>query len=114
MDSLDPALRTEETTMETNPQQVYEDAAKRVLVTYRDLSPEELALINEAKALAAQCGAFIMKLRKHPQVPFGIAPRPPKEGTLHELDQRWISIGATDLQRGIMSVIRGIAQPQDF
>jgi hypothetical protein len=30
------------------------------------------------------------------------------------LDQRWISIGATDLQRGFMAVIRGIAQPTTF
>lgn len=31
-----------------------------------------------------------------------------------QLDQRWISIGATDLQRGFMAVIRGIAQPTTF
>ena len=30
------------------------------------------------------------------------------------LDQRWISIGSTDLQRGFMAVIRGIAQPTIF
>jgi hypothetical protein len=33
---------------------------------------------------------------------------------LQPLDQRWISIGATDLQRGFMAVIRGIAQPTTF
>jgi hypothetical protein len=30
------------------------------------------------------------------------------------IDQRWVSIGATDLQRGFMAVIRGIAQPSTF
>ena len=30
------------------------------------------------------------------------------------LDQRWISIGSTDLQRGFMAVMRGIAQPTTF
>jgi hypothetical protein len=37
----------------------------------------------------------------------------PVEGVI-TLDQRWISIGATDLQRGFMAVIRGIAQPTTF
>jgi len=66
---------------------------------YRQLSEPEVALMNEGKALAEQCGAWIAKLREHPDVP---------------LDQRWVSIGATDLQRGFMAVIRGIAQPTTF
>jgi hypothetical protein len=55
--------------------------------------------MNEAKALAVQCGEFIAKLR----APTGLT-----------LDQRWVSIGATDLQTGFMAVIRGIAQPTTF
>lgn len=71
---------------------------------YRQLSEGEVALMNEGKALAEQCGAYIAKLRD------------PKTGgdALVVLDQRWISIGATDLQRGFMAVIRGIAQPTTF
>jgi hypothetical protein len=38
----------------------------------------------------------------------------PEEAALMPLDQRWISIGATDLQRGFMAVICGIAQPTTF
>ena len=68
---------------------------------YRQLSEAEAALMNEGKALAEQCGAYIAKLRTYDG---GVAP----------LDQRWISIGATDLQRGFMAVIRGIAQPTTF
>lgn len=30
------------------------------------------------------------------------------------LDQRWISIGATDLQTGLMALTRGVAQPTSF
>lgn len=66
---------------------------------YRQLTIEEVALMNEGKALAQACGEYIDKLRSHEGVP---------------LDQRWISIGATDLQRGFMAVIRGIAQPTTF
>lgn len=64
---------------------------------YRQLNETEAALMNEGKALAEQCGAYIEKLRA--------------DATL---DQRWVSIGATDLQRGFMAVIRGIAQPTTF
>ena len=30
------------------------------------------------------------------------------------LDQRWVSIGATDLQTGLMALTRGVAQPTSF
>lgn len=32
---------------------------------YRDLTAEEIALMNEGKALAEQCGAYIEKLRTY-------------------------------------------------
>ena len=64
---------------------------------YRDLGAEEIALMNEGKELAERCGQYVAKL----QASTG-------------LDQRWVSIGATDLQKGFMSLIRGIAQPTTF
>jgi hypothetical protein len=75
---------------------------------YRQLSEEEVALMNECKALAEQCGAYIAKLRGYTEA----AAITNNSGPT--LDQRWISIGATDLQRGFMAVIRGIAQPTTF
>lgn len=87
--------------------------AQPKITGYRQLSQDEVALINEGKALAEQCGAYIAKLREHPGTrPDGTAPT--LAGMLAALDQRWISIGATDLQRGWMAVIRGIAQPTTF
>lgn len=79
---------------------------------YRQLSPAETDLMNEGKALAEQCGAYIAKLRTHPQAKPEQAPT--EAGGLQPLDQRWVSIGATDIQRGFMAVIRGIAQPTTF
>lgn len=64
---------------------------------YRVLTQTEVDMMNEGKALAAQVGAWIEKLRA-------------TEG----LDQRWVSIGSTDLQKGFMGVIRGIAQPTNY
>ncbi len=83
--------------------------AQPKITGYRQLSGAEAALMNEGKALAEQCGAYIAKLREH------TGPKTSEDDQSRlSLDQRWISIGATDLQRGFMAVIRGIAQPTTF
>ena len=83
---------------------------------YRQLTEAEVSLMNEGKALAEQCGAYIAKLRQHPATSPGQPPfvNNTPEGPRPSLDQRWVSIGATDLQTGFMAVIRGIAQPTTF
>ena len=68
------------------------------VIGYRQLTEEEVKLMNEGKEIAEQCGIYVAKLRA-----LGAT-----------LDQRWVSIGATDLQLGFMAVIRGIAQPTTF
>lgn len=75
---------------------------------YRQLSEAEVALMNKGKALAEECGAYVAELRTHQGQKTSESP------PCLSLDQRWISIGATDLQRGFMAVIRGIAQPTTF
>ncbi len=69
----------------------------RIIKGYRELSQQEIDLINEGKALSEQVGAFIEKLRG-----------------ADNTDKRWISIGQTDLQKGFMAAIRSIAQPATF
>jgi len=64
---------------------------------YRQLSEAEAALMNEIKAEGLRLGELVAKLRA-------------TEG----LDQRWVSIGATDLQTGLMALTRGVAQPTTF
>ncbi|WP_431509762.1 DUF7681 family protein [Variovorax sp. DAIF25] len=81
---------------------------------YRKLSEEEVALMNEGKALAEQCGAFVAKLRALPATPTLGLPLGDHAGGDPFIDQRWVSIGATQLQQGFMAVIRGIAQPSTF
>lgn len=65
---------------------------------YRQLSQDEAALMNEIKAKGIELGDLVAKLRS-------CGP---------SLDQRWISIGATDLQTGLMALTRGVAQPTTF
>ncbi len=64
---------------------------------YRDLSQQEIDLMNEGKALAEQVGLYIDKLQ-----------------ALDSTDKRWVATGKTDLQKGFMSAIRSIAQPTTF
>ena len=64
---------------------------------YRDLSQEEIDLMNEAKSLAVQVGNLVAKIQATPLT-----------------DKRWASIGQTDLQKGFMSLIRAVAQPTTF
>ena len=64
---------------------------------YRQLNEQEAALMNEIKQKGVELGALVEKLRA-------------TEG----LDQRWVSIGATDLQTGTMALVRSVAQPTSF
>lgn len=64
---------------------------------YRKLSQAEVDAMNEGKALAEQVGAWIGRLKANP-----------------DCDQRWVATGATDLQKGFMSALRGIAKPTTF
>lgn len=64
---------------------------------YRQLNEAEAALMNEIKARGVELGELVQKLRS-------------TEG----LDGRWVSIGATDLQTGLMALTRAVAQPTTF
>lgn len=83
-----------------------ETMAQPKITGYRQLSEREAALMNEGKALAEAVGSYVEKL----QAMNGMN----REGDALALDQRWITIGKTDLQRGFMAVIRGIARPTTF
>lgn len=63
---------------------------------YRELTQEEIDLINEVKRVGADLGELIKRLQ-----------------TIEDADQHWIVVGKEDLQRGLMSLTRAIAKP-DF
>ena len=73
------------------------DNQHRKISGYRELSQEEIDLMNEIKQKGKELGELVAKLRAAP-----------------ELDQRWVSIGATDLQTGFMALTRGVARPTFF
>lgn len=65
---------------------------------YRQLNETDAKWINEAKELAEQVSAFVERMKDQGET----------------FDQRWVSIGATDLQKGFMSLVRAVAQPTTF
>ena len=66
---------------------------------YLQRKEAEVALMNECKVLAEQCGAYVEKLHA---------------SYSDSVDHRWVSIGATDLQTGFMALMRSIAKPTTF
>lgn len=64
---------------------------------YRDLSQEEIDLMNECKALAEQCGKMVESLQKY-----------------SDTDKRSVSLAQTNLQQGFMWAIRSVAKPTTF
>lgn len=71
--------------------------AQPKITGYRQLSPHEVKLMNAIKAHGEQLQQLVDMLRGTPN-----------------LDQRWISIGVTELQQGLMALTRGVAQPTSF
>jgi hypothetical protein len=73
------------------------DNQHRQIKGYRELSESEIALMNEIKSKGAELGELVARLRAN-------------DG----LDQRWVSVGATDLQTGLMALTRAVARPTFF
>lgn len=71
---------------------------------YRDLSQEEIDLMNEIKEAGQNLEMLCNKL---------ILPYKPKYKHLQP-DGRWVSIGKTHLQQGIMFLVRSVAKPKSF
>lgn len=73
------------------------DNQHRQIKGYRELSQEEIDAMNEIKTKGAELGELIAKLRSQSNV-----------------DQRWVSIGTTHMQEGLMALTRAVAKPEFF
>lgn len=69
----------------------------RKIAGYRELNQGEIDAMNEVKAKGAELGELVEKLKAN-----------------SDLDQRWVSVGATDLQKGLMALTRAVAKPTFF
>lgn len=73
------------------------DNQHKLIKGYRDLSQEEIDMMNRIKSLGSDLGDLITALDNLP-----------------DTDKRWVSIGKTDLQKGIMALVRSVAKPESF
>lgn len=64
---------------------------------YRKLSQGEVDLMNEIKAKGDELGELVAQMRG-----------------AGSLDQRAVSIGATEIQTGLMWLVRAVAKPTNF
>lgn len=69
----------------------------RQIKGYRELNQSEIDTMNEIKSKGLELGELVAKLRGN-----------------GDIDQRWVSIGATDLQTGLMALTRAVAKPEFF
>lgn len=88
----------------------------RKISGYRELSKEEIDLMNEIKAFGPQLEALTEKLFKHIEMQYADILEDCSEGDRLDLAQpiRWLKIGKTELQQGLMALTRSVAQPTFF
>ena len=68
---------------------------------YRDLSQEEIDLMNKIKVLSEEVGVLVYSMSKGPQ-------------RTDDPDQRWVGIAKDNLQTGFMALVRSVAKPTTF
>ena len=64
---------------------------------YRDLTQEEIDLMNEVKEKGAELGVLIEKL-----------------DNMDEIDKEWLVAGKLGVQQGLMAIVRAITKPDFF
>ena len=64
---------------------------------YSDLTEVEIGAMNDCKSVAVEVGILCGKV-----------------AGMSGVDQRWVAIAKTDLQKGFMALIRSIAKPETF
>jgi xanthine dehydrogenase iron-sulfur cluster and FAD-binding subunit A len=87
---------------------------------YRQLTSHEAALMNEAKAIGAQFEDLIAKVRDWHNAQADLASArqvaDSRDGDefarlVNAEPGRWLAMGRTDIQTGVMKIVRSIAQP---
>lgn len=73
------------------------DNQHRKIKGYRELSQKEIDIMNKIKEQGILLGNLVNELQEVP-----------------EIDRRWLAIGITDLQQGLMALTRSVARPDFF
>lgn len=88
---------------------------------YRQLSAAEAGLMNEVKALGSRFEDLFRLLREYHSAQRVAALKPSHEQGAPDTEEslrlqdaepeRWLAMGRTDIQTGVMKIVRSIAQP---
>lgn len=81
---------------------------------YRALSQTDVDLMNEIKAEGERLQQLILKIEGHLRRTEGAEASPEQERQDAAQPARWLAIGRTQLQQGLMAVTRAVAQPTTF
>ena len=73
------------------------DNQHRKITGYRELSQEEIDTMNAIKGHGVALDALVTMM-----------------SSIDGIDKRWLTIGTTDLQTGLMALTRAVAQPTTF
>lgn len=83
---------------------------------YRELTPEELALINAIKEHEASTAALMERVHGHLSGQLQTALNQTDKTELERYDraqsQRWAAMARTDFQTAYMALVRAVAQPE--
>ncbi len=88
------------------------DNQHRKIKGYRDLTQDEIDLMNEAKALEAEVLAFQKKVMRQLSVQEEHGTPEDKHRLREAFAHRWAQIGKTDIETGFRALVRAVAQPQ--
>lgn len=79
------------------PEELNMENQHRKITGYRELTQEEIDTMNMVKALGEEMASLIQHIE-----------------TVNGVDRRWVAIGRTDLQTGLMALTRAVARPESF
>lgn len=80
----------------------------RKITGYRELDQAEIDLMNEVKAKGVELGELVKRLEGHQ------ARITAEHGSGDAEPFRWIAIGKSHLQQGLMALTRAVAKPESF
>ena len=86
----------------------------RLIKTYRELSKEEIDLMNECKVLEANFHLLHSKITAHvmDQITKATDSAFEEQKRLGDATpMRWLAISKTDVEQGFMAMVRAVAQP---
>jgi hypothetical protein len=84
------------------------------IIGYRPLAPHEIVLVNRIKLHGQRLGELLADLELHLKTQAGEADGPEHMRLEQTQPARWLALGRTRLQEGLMDLTRAVAQPSSF